>query len=244
MLVVYQNCVGQAFPLVLHLRGARGPVATPAEVALEVMPLHRLKFGLRPRLLLLATYAGALLLLTGCMSRSDSLAPIISITDPKSGATSSAEVVNVYGYAYDDQGVIAIRVNGTDLLQFEENASARGRSLIQFAFRGSPDREGDVEFTIEVEDSSGRTSILPYTLLIDTTPPTLELETESLGNGRYRVRGIARDNTEVSAIRLGGQPIQFAPAAETTFEFSDVPLSEPTVEVVDSAGNRIEQRFP
>ncbi|MEX2534805.1 MAG: hypothetical protein WD273_04315 [Trueperaceae bacterium] len=183
------------------------------------------------------------LLLSGCMSRSDSLAPIISITEPKSGATRSSEVLDIYGYAFDDQGVAAIRVNGTDLLQFEQNQEARGKALIQFAFRGSPDREGDVEFIIEVEDSSGRVTVLPYTLVIDTTPPTLELDAESLGNGRYRVRGVARDNTIVSAIRLGGQPLQFVPAAEHTFGFSNIQLSEPVVQVVDSAGNIVEQRI-
>jgi hypothetical protein len=184
----------------------------------------------------------ALLLLGGCMSRSDSLAPIISITEPKSGTTRSSDVVHVYGYALDDQGVAAIRVNGTDLLQFEDNRAARGKSLIQFAFRGSPDREGDVEFLIEVEDSSGRVTVLPYSLRIDTTPPTLELESTALGNGRYQIRGVARDNTTVSAIRLGGQPLQFVPAAEYSFEFSNILLNEPVVEVVDSAGNSVEQR--
>ena len=183
-----------------------------------------------------------LVLLAGCMSRPDSLAPMISITEPKSGATRSSEVLDIYGYALDDEGIAAIRVNGTDLLQFDENAAARGRSLIQFAFRGSPEREGEVEFLIEVEDSSGRVTVLPYTLTVDTTPPTLELEAEALGGGRYRVRGVARDNTEISSIRLGGQPLQFVPAAETTFEFSNIALSEPVIVVVDSAGNQIERR--
>jgi hypothetical protein len=183
------------------------------------------------------------LLLAGCMSRPDSLAPIISITEPKSGATRSAEVLDIYGYALDDRGVRAIRVNGTDLLQFEANRAARDKALIQFGFQGRPDREGDVEFVIEVEDSSGRVTVLPYTLRIDTTPPTLELESEALGNGRYRVRGIARDNTAITSIRLSGQPLQFVPAAEYTFEFGNILLSEPVVEVVDSAGNTIERRL-
>jgi hypothetical protein len=183
------------------------------------------------------------LLLAGCMSRPDSLAPIISITEPKSGATRSTEVLHVYGYALDDRGVSAIRVNGTDLLQFDQNRAARGKSLIQFAFQGSPDREGDVEFVIEVEDDSGRVTVLPYTLRIDTTPPTLQLEAQELGNGRYRIRASVSDNTEVSAIRLGGQPLQFRPASEYTFEFSNILLSEPVVEVVDAAGNRIERRI-
>jgi hypothetical protein len=182
-------------------------------------------------------------LLAGCMSRPDSLAPIISITEPKSGATRSSEVLDIYGYALDDRGVRAIRVNGTDLLQFDDNLAARDKALIQFAFRGSPDREGDVDFLIEVEDSSGRVTVLPYTLRIDTTPPTLELDAEALGDGRYRIRGVARDNTSVSAIRLGGQPLQFVPAAETAFEFGNILLSEPVVEVVDSAGNSIERRL-
>lgn len=184
-------------------------------------------------------------LLCGCvMQRQDALAPIITITEPRSGATRSAEVLDIYGYAYDDSGVAAIRVNGTDLLQFEDNRVARGTSLIQFAFRGSPDREGDVEFMIEVEDVSGRVTVLPYTLSIDSTPPTLELEAEALGNGRYRLNGVARDNTLVSTIRLGGQPLQFVPASEYSFRFGNIQLSEPLIEVVDAAGNTISQRFP
>ncbi|HEX7005173.1 MAG TPA: hypothetical protein VF168_13390 [Trueperaceae bacterium] len=182
-----------------------------------------------------------LAMLAGCMSRPDSLAPMIAITEPKSGATSSTEVLRIYGYALDDEGIAAIRVNGTDLMQFEENAGARGKSLIQFAFQGRPEREGEAEFLIEVEDTSGRVTVLPYVLTVDTTPPSLELEAEALGGGRYRVRGVARDNTEVSSIRLGGQPLQFAPAPEYSFEFSNVALAEPTIVVVDSAGNRIER---
>jgi hypothetical protein len=206
-------------------------------------PLPRKPIGRKlVRLLILLLPLG--LLAGGCMSRPDSLAPIISITEPKSGATRSSEVIQVYGYALDDEGVSAIRVNGTDLLQFERNKSARGKSLVQFAFQGNPDREGDVEFVIEVEDTSGRVTVLPYTLIIDTTPPTLELDSQSLGNNRYRVQGVARDNTEVSSIRLGGQPLQFRPAPEYTFEFGNILLSEPVVEVVDSAGNRIERRIP
>ena len=183
------------------------------------------------------------LLLSGCMQRGDSLGPIISITEPKAGTVRSDELLDIYGYAYDDRGITAIRVNGTDLLQFEANRSAYGTSLIQFAFRGSPDREGEVEFLIEVEDTSGRVSTLPYALRIDTTPPTLELEAQALGSGRYRVSGVARDNTSVSAIRLGGQPLQFVPGPEVTFEFNSVALEEPIVEVVDSAGNRVERRI-
>ncbi|MEX2541922.1 MAG: hypothetical protein WD314_08935 [Trueperaceae bacterium] len=206
-------------------------------------PAPTTRDGRLPRAILLLL-APLILLLSSCMSRSDSLAPIISITEPKSGATRSAEVLDIYGYALDDRGVSAIRVNGTDLLQFEANRAARGKGLIQFAFRGSPDREGDVDFIIEVEDNSGRVTVLPYTLRIDTTPPTLELDAESLGEGRYRVRGVARDNTTVSAIRLGGQPLQFAPASEYSFELSNILLSDPVVEVVDSAGNRVERRLP
>ena len=181
------------------------------------------------------------LLLSGCLSRPDSLAPVVSITEPKAGATRSAEVIDIYGYAFDDSGIAAIRVNGTDLLQFEQNSAARGRSLIQFAFRGSPEREGEVQFQIEVEDVTGRVTVLPYALRIDNTPPTLELEAQALGEGRYRVQGVARDNTAVSSILLGGQPLQFAPGPEVAFEFANIALAVPTVEVVDSAGNRIER---
>lgn len=188
--------------------------------------------------------AALLVLLAGCLSRSDSLAPMISITEPKSGTTRSTDTLVIVGYAMDDQGVAAIRVDGKDLLQSPEFAQARGKSLVHFGFRGVVRREGEITYAIEVEDVSGRVTKLDYSLAIDTTPPTLELTAEPLGQGRYRLSGTARDNTQVSAIRIGGSPLSFAPAPEVAFEFSSIAPDTPEVEVVDSAGNRIVQNLP
>ena len=50
--------------------------------------------------------------LAGCLNRTDSLAPVVSITDPRSGATRTTEDLVIAGYALDDEGIAAIRVNG------------------------------------------------------------------------------------------------------------------------------------
>ena len=132
--------------------------------------------------------AVVLLLLGGCLSRSDSLAPIVSISEPRNGAVQSAENLRVRGYAMDDEGVVAIRVNGSDLLDSAFLAGERGKQLIPFEFTFQNLREGESTSVIEVVDSSGRTSVLTFTLQIDVTPPTLELiAVTPLGDGPIEI---------------------------------------------------------
>src|SRR5690606_42025497 len=72
-------------------------------------------------------------LLAGCMGRSDSMAPVIAITDPRSGATRSTEDLRISGYAMDDKGVASIRVGGLDLLQAELYAADPAHGQATFA---------------------------------------------------------------------------------------------------------------
>lgn len=183
----------------------------------------------------------ALLLLGGCMTRSDALAPIISIYEPKSGTTRSVAALQangVHGYAMDDEGVAAIRVNGRDLMQDPSYASERGKRFVDFGFRPNNPAEGEITNVIEVEDVNGRRTTQVYTLRIDATPPTLELvEITPLGNGRLRVKGVARDNAIVTSVRVSGEPLQFPPAAEVSFEIDVSEGESGEVEVTDGAGN-------
>ena len=180
-----------------------------------------------------------LLLLGGCLSRGDSLAPIVSISEPRNGAVQSAENLRVRGYAMDDEGVVAIRVNGSDLLDSAFLAGERGKQLIPFEFTFQNLREGESTSVIEVVDSSGRTSVLTFTLQIDVTPPTLELTSVTpLGDGRLRVQGVARDDTGVLSIRINELPLTFSPALEHTFEIDVEAIEGGSVVVEDGAGNR------
>jgi hypothetical protein len=180
-----------------------------------------------------------LLLLGGCLSRGDALAPIVSISEPRNGAVQSAENLRVRGYAMDDEGVVAIRVNGSDLLDNAILSGERGKRLINFEFTFQNLREGESTSIIEVVDSSGRTSVLTFTLQIDVTPPTLELTSVTpIGDGRLRVQGVARDDTGVLSIRINDLPLTFTPSLEHTFELDVEAIEGGAVVVEDSAGNR------
>lgn len=183
---------------------------------------------------------GASLFLTSCISRGDSLAPILTM-NPPSGAVQRADNMRVDGYAMDDEGIVSIRVNNTDLLQDDLYKGEKGKKLIQFSFRP---RSDGAQFTssVTVEDASGRVTQANYELQIDTAPPVVELlEVTSLGNSRLRVRGTASDNDLLKSITVAGQSLPFVPVSEREFSM-DVEVSDAmTVDVEDRAGNKTSQ---
>lgn len=181
------------------------------------------------------------LILTACLTRRDAMAPMITIVDPANGTARNADDIIVRGYAMDDSGIRAIRVDNTDLLSAETYNNEPGKRLVPFAFR-TGQRSDRFAANIVVEDTSGRTVTLPYELIIDTTPPTIELsEVTPLGNGYVRVVGVARDDNAVQSIVIAGATLPFIPQAEQPFN-SDVPSSEVMeIVVTDSAGNATSQ---
>ncbi len=183
------------------------------------------------------------LLLSACLKREDSFDAVITITEPKAGTARSTEQVDVYGYALDDRGIAAIRVDGDDLLSYPQFASERGKSLVHFGFRGRAVQEGELTYLIEVEDVDGRVTSLNYSLTVDVTPPSLELDVTALGDGRFSLSGRATDNVAISSIRIGGVPYSFVPGAEVTFDLQNLAPDTRIVEVTDSAGNRTAQEF-
>src|SRR5680860_540835 len=182
----------------------------------------------------------ASLLLSSCFGRSDSLAPRIAITDPRSGATRSTEALTISGYAMDDSGIASIRVDGADLLSDPLYASERGKDLINFAFTKPNVADGELTMVLEVIDVNGRTTSETYVLTLDATPPTVELTTvEDLGSGRLRVEGVARDNIALSSVRINDVPLAFTPGAEFTFSVLVNAVENGQVVVEDGAGNRV-----
>ncbi len=192
----------------------------------------------RDRGLLVTALLVLVLLGTGCLQRSDSLAPMLSIREPHSGATSTSANLRIVGYAMDDDGIAAIRVDGVDLLATSAYASERGKQLVEFFFTIRDLSDGDVTVTIEAEDLHGRVSVLPYRLRLDGTPPTLELTSvTSIGGGRVRVEGVVRDNTAVTSVRINGVPLQFTPTSEYAFRVDVADVQDGEVVVEDAAGN-------
>jgi hypothetical protein len=188
-----------------------------------------------PASALLATLT---LLLAGCIDRGDAMSPMVSIREPRSGATSTTANLSIYGYAMDDDGIAAIRVEGRDLLSESIYAGERGRHLVEFAFTIQDLSDGEVTIMIEVEDTGGRVTTLPYRLRLDSTPPQLDLHAVTpLGGGTVRVEGSVRDNTVVSSVRINDVPLQFTPAPELSFRVDVADVEGGEVVVEDAAGN-------
>ena len=182
------------------------------------------------------------LLLTSCFARPDALAPIITIYAPANGAVQRSGDTVVRGYAMDDEGVESVLVNGAEMLSENAFGADKGKRLVEFAFKPTEQGEGTFSANIIARDRSGRETTLAYQLSIDQTPPTVELAAPTdIGGGRLRVSGVASDNDEVKSITIGGEAVQFIPAAEYTFSV-DVTAGEGlSVEVSDQAGNTVSQ---
>ncbi len=185
--------------------------------------------------------------LSACLQRGDAMPPTVSIREPRSGATSATANLRIIGYAFDDEGIRALRLNGVDQLATPGYASERGKRLVEFAFTIDALTDGDVTVMIEAEDMRGRVTTYPYRLLLDSTPPTLELSAVTpLAGGRVRVEGVVRDNSLVTAVLINGVPLAFSPAPEHTFRVEVAQLQGGGVEVVveDAAGNVTQRTSP
>lgn len=176
--------------------------------------------------------------LVGCLERGDAMPPTVAIREPRSGTARTTENLRIVGYAFDDEGIAAVRVDGVDLLATAAYASERGKRLVEFFFTIRDLTDGDVTVLIEAEDMRGGITVLPYRLQLDSTPPTIELTgVTNLGGGRLRVEGVARDNSLVASVRINGIPLAFTPAAEHAFRVDVADAADGEVVVEDAAGN-------
>ena len=174
--------------------------------------------------------------LGGCVGRGDALAPVLTITEPRSGTVRPGGDLRIVGYAMDDTGVASLRVDGTEILDAPGYEGERDKKLVNFGFRPRQVREGLWRSEIVVTDSSGQSTALTFPLEIDGTPPTVELTgAEQLGGGRTRVSGVATDNDLVSEVVAPDGPLSFTPAAQYAFTFETT--GEVVVTVRDEAGN-------
>jgi hypothetical protein len=164
--------------------------------------------------------------------------PTVSIREPRSGTTRTTENLRIVGYAFDDEGIAAVRVDGVDLLASPAYASERGKRLVEFFFTIRDLTDGTVTVLIEAEDIRGRVTVMPYRLQLDSTPPTFEMTSVTpLGGGRLRVEGVARDNTLVTSVLINGIPLAFTPAPEHAFRVDVADVADGEVVVEDAAGN-------
>ncbi|MCA9835331.1 MAG: hypothetical protein KC422_00385 [Trueperaceae bacterium] len=180
------------------------------------------------------------LLLSSCLSRRDALAPIVTIYDPPNGATQGLESPIVSGYAMDDNGILSLKVDDTDLLSNAIYQSQKGKKLVQFSFRVNP-QSNEFVANISAEDSSGNITVLPYRLKVDTQAPSLEATAVRISSSRLRISGVARDNDAVKSITVEGISVPFLASAEQSFNVDVTASDSATIVVEDRAGNKTSQ---
>ena len=185
------------------------------------------------------------LLSTACLQRGDAMPPTVSIREPRSGTTRTTADLRIVGYAFDDEGIAAIRINGDDLMATPTYAGERGKGLVEFSFTIRDLTDGDVTVLIEAQDLGGRVTTYPYRLRLDSTPPVLELgAVTALAGDRVRVEGVARDNTALASIQVNGVPLAFTPGPEHAFRVDVAAVAGGEVVVEDAAGNVTRRSLP
>jgi len=179
--------------------------------------------------------------LASCSRSGDAMAPLLGITQPRSGAISEGQKVTVTGYAFDDSGVASVRVDGKEVLPPDQ----ANKKLVQFGFLVEAQKGGKVELNVEAEDTSGQVRKLTLPLTLDTQKPKLVLErVEMTEDNLLRIVGKATDDVEVDRVVVKyGKTYSRLPlpkGKEVSFMIQ-VPAKSATVIAVDAVGQRVEK---
>lgn len=177
-----------------------------------------------PALLLLAPLLG------GCARTADTFAPRIMVTSPDGGGVSRARSFTIRGYAFDDQGVTQITVNGRPIpIQPGSRKIARFEFTTQVA-------GGRGQYTIGARDAAGNRSTFVLPVTVDGTPPVIQVTRVERDRNAVRVTGVATDDNRVAEVSVDGKRLNVTPGtrvdfyAETTGVYADIT-------VTDGAGN-------
>jgi len=194
--------------------------------------------GMRLRPLLLLVLIASL---TSCSRSGDAMAPLLGITQPRSGAISEGQQVKVTGYAFDDSGVASVRVGGKEVLPPDQ----KGENLVQFGFLVEAQKGGEVELKVEAEDVDGQIRKLTLPLTLDTQKPKLVLDRVEMTEDKLlRIVGKATDDVEVDrvVVKYGNtySRLPLPKGKEVSFMIQ-VPAKSATVIAVDAVGQRVEK---
>ncbi|MBB6097454.1 hypothetical protein HNR42_000871 [Deinobacterium chartae] len=177
-----------------------------------------------------------LALLAGCARQSDGFKPKILITSPSEGSISRTGITRVQGYAYDNDGITSLRVNGQELLDTPALRDERGKKIVRFEFKTQGGR-GQIAYRLEARDALGSTATKELPLRVDVKPPVIELTRVELEDGTLRVVGTVTDNVKVNTVSVNGVQLNVPAAARVPF-YAEVSGSSATVTAVDAAGNK------
>ncbi len=195
------------------------------------------------------------MLLAGCSRGTDTMAPLIGITEPKGGVVAKGKSVSVAGYALDDVGlesiVVKVGKSKTEVLPRTEH----GERLASFRFRLEAPRSGQVEVVVTATDKSRQSRSYTLPLVLDASPPRIEVGSVDYikrGEGEnqktvIQVSGRALDDTGVDRVVLqygnSYSPLSLPKGKEVPF-FIELPSSRALMIVVDAAGNRSSRWLP
>jgi len=169
------------------------------------------------------------------------MAPLLGITQPRSGAISGGQKVSVSGYAFDDSGVVSVRVSGQEVLPQNQ----KGKNLAKFVFLVEAQKGGKVELKLEAEDANGQIRKLTLPLTIDTRKPVLIIDkVEMTDDNLLRIVGKATDDVEVDRVVVKyGKTYSRLPlpkGKEVNFMIQ-VPAKSAVIIAVDAVGQRAEK---
>jgi hypothetical protein len=177
----------------------------------------------------------SLLLLGGCARQADEFPPKVMITEPAAGAFSRTTSTVVRGYALDDHGIAAIRVNGTPL-----GLSGGSRKIVPFAFRTSVNANR-ANYEIQVTDTSGLSTKAELPLRFDPNPPKIDVSKVERDGDTLRISGVATDDSRVASVVVDGSRLGVAPGQKVPF-YAEATGASVEVVVTDAAGNTARQR--
>lgn len=194
---------------------------------------------------LLVTVSG--LLLVGCNRQSDSFAPQIVITSPASDTVTPRSNLVIKGYAWDDQGVMKLVLNGsTDLLAKGALSAQRGRKIVRFEIPADSLSGGKVSYELRAVDSGKRSATREIKVTVDSVLPKLTIDSVDSQADSIAVSGTATDNQKVSRIAVNGEPLNVSPASKIQF-YTVIPRSRRgtiTFIVKDGVGNALTKAIP
>ncbi|SMB92650.1 hypothetical protein [Deinococcus hopiensis] len=168
--------------------------------------------------------------LGSCARTADTFKPRIVVTSPDGGGVSRARNITVKGYALDDQGVVALTVDGKPL-----TIQPGSRKIAQFSFQTEL-TGARRDLTFGARDAAGNTATLVLPIAVDTVPPAIKVTRFERERSVIRVTGVATDNTRVAQITVDGKRLNITPGARTDF-YAETTGTYAEIQVEDGAGN-------
>lgn len=170
-------------------------------------------------------------------SSQDETPPTISIASPADGALVASQHITVVGSASDDVELASLEVDGQEVPVDNGEFS----TTIDLA-------EGATAIVVEATDAAGNPAFATVTVTLDTTPPTLSVNSprpgELTNQATVQVTGSVEDLNGVSSLTVNGTP---AFLAHGGFEVT-VPLVEGdngiAVIAIDAVGNESQASIP